>query len=78
MKSDDISFSVTMSRNELMTHIRKPCFVNWTRLVKTQARSSICDRCPIRNNLLQFINENPEKFSQDQMKILQEVKKRWV
>lgn len=77
MKDDVVTFKVDVPRNDLVSYAKNPCLKNWDRLIKSQARDSICDHCPFRNTMREFIRENSVDFSRAQVDLLESVKSRW-
>ena len=77
MNENTVTLTINVPRNDLVSYAKNPCLKNWDRLVKSQARDSICDHCPFRDSMRRFIQSNAGSFSQSQLALLETVKSRW-
>ncbi len=75
--SETATIHVELPKDELVVYAKNPCLTNWKRLLNTDAKNSICDRCPFRDSMRRFITGNPDRFSGEQVSLARSVESRW-
>jgi hypothetical protein len=62
LANNDDTIQITVKKSELNKYIHKPCIPNWKNQAKNSIKNSICDSCPFRNDIEQYIVDNPSLF----------------
>ena len=62
MDKDNDTIQITVKKSELNKYIHKPCIPNWKNQAKNSIKDSICDSCPFRSDIEQYIVDNPTLF----------------
>jgi hypothetical protein len=62
MDNDNDTIQITVKKSELNKYIKKPCISNWKNQANNSIKNSICDSCPFRNDIEQYIVDNPLLF----------------